>query len=279
MPDSGQRRRSSEDMSSPNSPPNPRRPHSRFFLKISLPFGFFFIPKKPGRAEADFGRFNVKTVVRSIYNLLSGSELPIAAEDLEIMDLVDPSSPLPTWFTEEDLAVYASLYEKSGFCTPLQVPCRTLHEELTDARVQVPALLIMGEKDYYIRSGKVKDYVPDLETTFMPKKHILFRSNFQTRPLSGAILTWVPRDMIFVEAPDDRRRQCRIPGNSTRFQRLWTLPAASRSREGIISRTLLKVSSPFSNFSPFPRFSLLGKILEPILLTCKQFFTQREFQE
>ncbi|XP_043687344.1 bifunctional epoxide hydrolase 2-like isoform X3 [Telopea speciosissima] len=146
-----------------------------------LPEGFYILRwQKPGRAEADFGRFDVKTVIRNVYILFSGSELPIAAEDQEIMDLVVPSSPLPTWFTEEDLAVYASLYEKSGFCTPLQVPYRTLQEELSlaDARVQVPALLIMGGKDYvlkfpgledYIRSGKVKDYVPDLEITFLPE--------------------------------------------------------------------------------------------------------------
>ncbi|XP_043687341.1 bifunctional epoxide hydrolase 2-like [Telopea speciosissima] len=146
-----------------------------------LPEGFYILRwQKPGRAEADFGRFDVKRVVRNIYTLFSQSELPIAAEDQEIMDLVDPSSPLPTWFTEEDLAVYASLYEKSGFRTPLQVPYRTLQEKLslTDTRVQVPALLIMGGKDYvlkfprledYIRSGKVKDHVPDLEITFLPE--------------------------------------------------------------------------------------------------------------
>lgn len=47
-------------------------------------------------------------------------------------------------------------------------------DELT---VKVPSLLIMGEKDYalkfsgfehYIRSGIVKNNVPDLETVFVP---------------------------------------------------------------------------------------------------------------
>lgn len=78
----------------------------------------------PGRAEADFGRFDAKTVVRNIYILFSKSELPIASENQEIMDLVEPSTPLPPWFTEDDLAVYGSLYEKSGFCTALKVPYR-----------------------------------------------------------------------------------------------------------------------------------------------------------
>jgi len=80
--------------------------------------------QEPGRAEADFGRFDTKTVVRKIYILFSRSEMLIAAENQEIMDLVDPSTPLPPWFTDEDLATYGALYEKSGFRTALQVPYR-----------------------------------------------------------------------------------------------------------------------------------------------------------
>ena len=40
------------------------------------------------------------------------------------MDLVEPDTPLPSWFTEEDLATYGALYEKSGFQNALQVPYR-----------------------------------------------------------------------------------------------------------------------------------------------------------
>ena len=49
---------------------------------------------------------------------------------------------------------------------------------LSDVKVTIPALLIMGEKDYvfkfpgmedYIRSGAVKNYVPDLEITYIPE--------------------------------------------------------------------------------------------------------------
>ncbi|XP_043698042.1 bifunctional epoxide hydrolase 2-like [Telopea speciosissima] len=159
----------------------PYVPSSPSSLFSQLPEGFYILRwKEPGRAEADFGRFDVKTVVRNIYILFSGSELPIASENQEIMDLVDPSTPLPPWFTEEDLAAYVTLYEKSGFRFPLQVPYRTLQEDLSskDPRVKVPALLIMGGKDYflkvpgmedYVRSGKVKDFVPDLEITFLPE--------------------------------------------------------------------------------------------------------------
>ncbi|KAG5561608.1 hypothetical protein RHGRI_004605 [Rhododendron griersonianum] len=57
-----------------------------------------------------------------IYILFSKSEIPIAEENEEIMDLVEPSIPLPPWFTDEDMAAYGALYEKSGFQTALQVP-------------------------------------------------------------------------------------------------------------------------------------------------------------
>ncbi|XP_022720496.1 uncharacterized protein LOC111278198 [Durio zibethinus] len=146
-----------------------------------LPEGFYMSRwKEPGRAEADFGRFDAKTVVRNIYILFSRSEIPIAAENQEVMDLVDASTPLPPWFTEEDLATYGALYEKSGFKTALKVPYRSFDEEfgITDPIVKVPALLIMGCKDYvfkfpgmeeYIKLGKAKELVPDLDIIYLPE--------------------------------------------------------------------------------------------------------------
>ncbi|ONK56583.1 uncharacterized protein A4U43_C10F10370 [Asparagus officinalis] len=135
---------------------------------------------EPGRAEKDFGRFDVKTVIRNIYILFSRSELQIAGEGEEIMDLVELSAPLPAWFTEDDLQVYASLYEKSGFKFPLQMPYRSVHRMMkwVDPTVEAPAMLIMCEKDYcikfpgmedYIKSGMVKQFVPNLETVVMPE--------------------------------------------------------------------------------------------------------------
>ncbi|KAL4309952.1 hypothetical protein GQ457_01G019600 [Hibiscus cannabinus] len=147
----------------------------------SLPEGFYISRwREPGRAEADFGRFDAKTVVRNIYILFSRSEIPIAAENQEIMDLVDPSIPLPPWFTEEDLATYGALYEKSGFKTALQVPYRSFAEDfgIADPIVKVPALLIMGCKDYvfkfhgmeeYIKFGKAKELVPNLDVIYLPE--------------------------------------------------------------------------------------------------------------
>ncbi|KAM1123651.1 hypothetical protein ACFXTH_004945 [Malus domestica] len=162
-------------MGAPIMPPGPRR------IDKSLPEGLYISRwQEPGRAEADFGRLDAKTVVRNVYILFSRSEIPIAAEDQEIMDLVDPSTPLPPWFSEEDLAAYGALYEKSGFRTALQVPYRAIRDEfaVSDPVVKAPALLIRGGKDYsnkfpgiedYINSGNVKEFAPNSEIVFLPQ--------------------------------------------------------------------------------------------------------------
>ncbi|KAF3634597.1 hypothetical protein T459_05676 [Capsicum annuum] len=162
-------------MGVPFLPPKPLQ------FKQGIPEGFYISRfAEPGRAEADFGRLDAKTVVRNIYILFSRSELPIANENQEIMDIVQPSTPLPPWFSEEDLTAYGALYENSGFRTAMQVPYRSLHEELniTDPTVHVPALFIKGEKDYflkfpgiedYISGGLLKSLVPNLQIVNLPE--------------------------------------------------------------------------------------------------------------
>ncbi|CAI0468605.1 unnamed protein product [Linum tenue] len=146
----------------------------------SFPEGFYVSRwREPGRAEADFGRLDAKTVVRNVYILFSGSELPTAAENQEVMDLVDPSTPLPPWFSEEDLEAYGALYQKSGFQTALKMPYRSIDEQLevplSEVRVNIPALLIVGGKDYVLKmpgmeyyiNNMVKEIVPDLKTVHL----------------------------------------------------------------------------------------------------------------
>lgn len=62
--------------------------------------------------------------MRTIYILFSRSEIPVAKQGQEIMDLADESTPMPQWFTEEDLSAYTDLYEKSGLMTAIQIPYR-----------------------------------------------------------------------------------------------------------------------------------------------------------
>ncbi|CAN0852968.1 Bifunctional epoxide hydrolase 2 [Linum grandiflorum] len=144
-----------------------------------LPEGFYVSRwRVPGRAEADFGRFDAKTVVRNVYILFSGSELQIAAENQEIMDLVDPSTPLPPWFTEEDLDAYGALYRKSGFRTALQMPYRSFDEyidiQASEVKVNVPALLIMGSKDYALKLPGMEGYINNIARQFVPDLKTVF---------------------------------------------------------------------------------------------------------
>ncbi|XP_047308615.1 bifunctional epoxide hydrolase 2-like [Impatiens glandulifera] len=147
---------------------------------MKLPEGVYVSRwQESGRAEAEFARFDAKTIVRNVYILFSRSEIPMAtAVDQEIMDLVEPSTPLPAWFSEQDLQVYGDLYEKSGFRTALKVPYRSLGEvyDLPDRKIETPTLLIVGEKDFslkflgmeeIIRSGKAKTFVPNLEISYI----------------------------------------------------------------------------------------------------------------
>ncbi|KAF0930971.1 hypothetical protein E2562_038542 [Oryza meyeriana var. granulata] len=138
------------------------------------------ISKEPGRAEADFGRFDTRRIMRTIYILFSKSEIPVAKQGQEIMDLADESTPMPQWFTDEDLSAYANLYEKSGFMTAIQIPYRTKAAKAVCAkpRFEMPMFVIMGQKDYilkfpalkeYMSSEKLKEIAPDYEITYIPE--------------------------------------------------------------------------------------------------------------
>ncbi|TKV99391.1 hypothetical protein SEVIR_8G040300v4 [Setaria viridis] len=145
-----------------------------------LPEGFYIYRWRTGRAESDFGRFDVRRIMRTIYILFSRSEVPVAKQGQEIMDLADDSTPMPEWFREEDLSAYTNLYEKSGFITALQIPYRTkpAKAEYAKPRFEVPMFVIMGQKDYilnfpalkdYMSSEKLKEITPDLEITYIPE--------------------------------------------------------------------------------------------------------------
>lgn len=70
-----------------------------------------------------------------------------------------------------------------------------------ELKVRVPALLIMGEKDYalkcgglaeYISSGMVKEYVPDLEITNIPQGTHFVQEQFPDQ-VNDLILTFLKK--------------------------------------------------------------------------------------
>ncbi|KAJ9535274.1 hypothetical protein OSB04_un001626 [Centaurea solstitialis] len=222
----------------------PHRPFGDTSYLKEMPEGFYVNRwREPGRAEADFGRLDAKTVVRNIYILFSRSEIPITSggqqrddnqlikvesqdqellkngmmvldDDFfqmigrmmgddgflpkdgkncgEIMDIVEPSTPLLSWFTEQDLSAYGALYEKSGFLNPLKVPYRSMEEEdnIVDQVIKIPMLLIVGGKDYFlkfpgvedlIKSEEVKRFSPNLEIEWIPEGSHFVQEQFPDR--------------------------------------------------------------------------------------------------
>nr|XP_043622594.1 epoxide hydrolase A-like [Erigeron canadensis] len=168
-------------------------PHRSFKPRTyhkELPEGFYINRwREPGRAEADFGRLDVRTVLRNIYILFSRSEIPISGENQEIMDLVNPSAPLPSWFMEEDLSAYEALYQKTGFLNPLKVPYRSPDEEynIADPVIRNPMLLIIGLMDYFLKfpgvedflkSGMVTQFATDLEIEYVPEGSHFIQEQF-----------------------------------------------------------------------------------------------------
>ncbi|XP_051125887.1 uncharacterized protein LOC127247870 [Andrographis paniculata] len=168
----------------------------------NLPEGCYITRfKEPGRAEADLNRFSCKTVLRRIYILFSRSEVPTADANQEIMDIVDSTTPLPPWLSEQDLDVYASLYDKSSFQTALQVPYRSLQEQfnIENKKVDVPVLVITGEKDFslkfpgiedYIKSNKAKAYAPHSKTVYLPEGSHFMQEQFPDK-VNQMILTFL----------------------------------------------------------------------------------------
>lgn len=70
---------------------------------------------------------------------------------------------------------------------------------LSDPKVEAPALFIMGEKDYvfkfpdmedYLRSGRVKKYVPNLEIIYVPEGTHFVQEQFPDK-VNQLILTFL----------------------------------------------------------------------------------------
>ncbi|MCO5610322.1 hypothetical protein L7F22_064558 [Adiantum nelumboides] len=116
----------------------------------------------PGVPEADFGRFDVATVIRRIYILFCNSSMPLASDKEQTLDLVKASDPLPDWMTEEDLQVYVELYKNSGFEYPMEVPYRCWERNAAklanreDFTIPAPVLVVMGDCDYVLEMAGMK---------------------------------------------------------------------------------------------------------------------------
>ncbi|CAI9105201.1 OLC1v1004072C1 [Oldenlandia corymbosa var. corymbosa] len=103
------------------------------------------------------------------------------------MDMVNPSAPLPPWVTEEDLSNYGALYEKSRFQTALQVPYRSRNEvfNISEVKLDAPELLIMGEKDYFLKFPGMDDYIHNIMSNYIATSGEMITSSMLIAPAAS----------------------------------------------------------------------------------------------
>jgi len=123
---------------------------NKFFYQIYF--------QTPGVAEAELEADLHKTIRLTYFNASGASDVPRFDKkpDAKFLDgMVDPD-PLPAWLTQEDLSYYVSQFERSGFRGPLnryrnQQRDFELLPELSERKIEQPALFIAGERDPVLR--------------------------------------------------------------------------------------------------------------------------------
>uniref|UniRef100_A0A0E0C045 AB hydrolase-1 domain-containing protein n=1 Tax=Oryza meridionalis TaxID=40149 RepID=A0A0E0C045_9ORYZ len=132
--------------------------------------------RKPGVAEAEFGRGDIKCLLKKFYGMRKAAPL-IIPPGKTLFDSIDSDGTCPAWLSEEDISYYAEKFEKTGFTGGLNYyRCIDLNWELTapwtGVPIKVPTKFIVGDQDLtynipgvkdYIHKGGLKACVPNLE--------------------------------------------------------------------------------------------------------------------
>jgi pimeloyl-ACP methyl ester carboxylesterase len=155
-------------------PPAP--PTSIFKKRMGDVFFYMLYFQKPGVAEAEI-EANVRESLRIFYYASSGDVPPGSSfvpspKTAKLFDTMVAPPGLPPWLTDEDLSVYVSAFERSGFRGPLNW-YRNLDRTwertgaLAGKRVEQPALFIAGDRDPVVMFNqtairKMPDVVPRL---------------------------------------------------------------------------------------------------------------------
>ncbi|XP_052140081.1 uncharacterized protein LOC127759904 [Oryza glaberrima] len=132
--------------------------------------------QKPGVAEAEFGRSDIKCLLKKFYGMRKAAPL-IIPPGKTLFDSIDSDGTCPAWLSEEDISYYAEKFEKTGFTGGLNYyRCIDLNWELTapwtGVPIKVPTKFIVGDQDLtynipgvkdHIHKGGLKACVPNLE--------------------------------------------------------------------------------------------------------------------
>lgn len=159
---------------------SPVPPMAVFRKRFQGQFFYMLYFQEPGVGEAEL-EADVRRSLRLIYFAASGDARPGPGffgkpAGARLLDgMVDPPV-LPPWLTEEDLDVYAADFARTGFRGGLN-KYRAMDRDwedladLADAKVEIPALFIAGERDMsMMRPTAIEDMkkrVPDLRAAIV----------------------------------------------------------------------------------------------------------------
>lgn len=119
--------------------------------------------QKPGEIEAEIARLGSKEVLKRILTDRKPGPPCLPKENPFGIKAIPPS-PLPSWFSEEDLNYYARKYDEKGFTGGLNYyRALDLNWELTapwtGEQVRVPVKFVVGDLDMVYTTPGVKEYV------------------------------------------------------------------------------------------------------------------------
>jgi pimeloyl-ACP methyl ester carboxylesterase len=161
-------------MSVPFFPRMPVRPLTMMKAMIGDRFFYILYFQEPGKAETELDP-RAREMMRGMLYTASGAidrsrlrrmmELPKSARFLDGM--VQPES-LPDWLTEEDLEVYVSEFERTGFRGGLNWYRNfdrnwELLAPFADRRITVPALFVGGLRDAVVTGPELEGEGPAVQ--------------------------------------------------------------------------------------------------------------------
>lgn len=165
------------------------------FLELILGSDYYFVHfnRQPGVADAVLDE-NTFRFLRNLYR----KNVPLLAPEpgMAMINLARAEMPLgEPVMSNEDLAVYVSAFEKSGFTGGINW-YRNLDRNWhllgeVDPIIQQPALMIYGDRDVIPKFERLADFVPNVDVISIDCGHWIQEE--QPEETNRAILTWLAR--------------------------------------------------------------------------------------
>lgn len=118
--------------------------------------------QEPGVIEGEFEEMGVKNVLKNFLTYRTPG--PIYFKKGKPFGDTSPSDELPSWLSEEEVDIYATKYEQTGFTGALNFYRAIdrnweLTAAWTGAKIQVPVKFIVGDLDLTYNSPGAKDFL------------------------------------------------------------------------------------------------------------------------